>query len=86
MSDLSLMEIAYYETNMVYIKDILNLAINEWKRQEIDWPTDRSEDIQYVQKMLQLVEERKWKEAKDMAFSMDSEPREMLPGHFWEYD
>ena len=86
MSDLSLMEIAYYETHIDAIKKDLNLAIKEWKRQEVDWPTDRSEDIQYAEKMLQLVEERKWKEAKDMAFSMDSEPRELLPGHFWYYD
>ena len=48
--------------------------------------TTRYQDAQDVQAILDAVEEHKWEEAKELAHSMDTEPREHLPGHFWEYD
>ncbi|MDB2565396.1 hypothetical protein N9X64_00605 [bacterium] len=48
--------------------------------------TTRYHDAQHVQSILSAVKERKWEKAKDLAWSMDTEPREHLPEHFWEYD
>jgi hypothetical protein len=48
--------------------------------------TTRYHDAQHVESILNAVKEHKWEEAKDLAHSMDTEPREHLPAHFWEYD
>lgn len=48
--------------------------------------TTRYHDAQHVRSIMKAVKNHMWAEAKDLAWSMDSEPREYLPEHFWEYD
>jgi len=48
--------------------------------------TTRYHDAQHVRSIMKAVKKHMWAEAKDLAWSMDSEPREYLPEHFWEYD
>ena len=76
-------QIGYFEDNKEQIISELDQAVKVWKRQEIEWPTDRSEDIEYALNIRHLVIEGKWVEATKMAHGMDSEPREMLPYQFW---
>ena len=76
----------YFEDNKEKIIKQIDSAIEEWKRQEIEWPTDRSEDIEYTLNIRKLVTEGTWDEAVEMAHSMDSEPREMLPYQFWHFE
>jgi len=79
-------QIGYFEDNKEQIIRELDEAVEVWKRQEIEWPTDRSEDIEYTLNIRKLVAEGTWDEAVKMAHSMDSEPREMLPYQFWHFE
>lgn len=79
-------QIGYFEDNKEQIIKDLDGTIEEWKRQEIEWPTDRSEDIEYTLNIRKLVTEGTWSKAVEMAHGMDSEPREMLPHHFWHFE